>query len=138
MDLSTGTCNICTMLRDGEMVVIGNERMRYNMDKVALQVTRWHRNGSLDRGNFGLFCGIFDDRTGLSGWVFVVGRRLKSLILGLYTAGSRLCGIRLKVRFRNESVISAYAPTTDWDEEEKNAFYEPLKRECRRYTGTTC
>jgi hypothetical protein len=42
----------------------------------------------------------------------------------------RMCKIRFKGRFRNVTLISAYTPTEDSQEENKHAFHNQLHREC--------
>lgn len=43
-----------------------------------------------------------------------------------------MCKIRLKVRFRHLTFISAYAPTEEVIEDDNNAFYDILDRECSK------
>jgi exonuclease III len=44
----------------------------------------------------------------------------------------RMCKIRFKGRFRNVTLIPAYAPMDDSQEENKQAFYNQLHRECSK------
>ena len=44
----------------------------------------------------------------------------------------RLCRIRIRRKFRNLTIITAYAPTEDKGEEEKLEFYSKLERICSR------
>ena len=43
-----------------------------------------------------------------------------------------MCRIRNREKFRNLTIISAYAPTEDKGEEEKVEFYSKLERICSR------
>lgn len=43
-----------------------------------------------------------------------------------------MCKIRLRGRFRNVSIISAYAPTEEASDDEKITFYDRLDRECSK------
>jgi endonuclease/exonuclease/phosphatase family metal-dependent hydrolase len=43
-----------------------------------------------------------------------------------------MCKLRLKGRFRNLSFISAYAPKEDANDDDKNAFYDRLYKECAK------
>jgi exonuclease III len=43
-----------------------------------------------------------------------------------------MCKNRFKGSFRNVTLISAYAPTEDSQEENKHSFYNQLQRECSK------
>lgn len=57
-------------------------------------------------------------------------RGQRDSMLGWNPINNRLCTIRLKGKFRNISLISAYAPTEDHPDEEKDNFHDILAREC--------
>ena len=53
-------------------------------------------------------------------------------ILEWETVNDRLCSIKIRGKFRNLTIISAYAPTEDRGEEENLEFYSKLERICSR------
>jgi exonuclease III len=55
---------------------------------------------------------------------------VKQSFLSFEPLRDRMCKIRLKGRFRNLSFISAYAPTEEANDDEKNEFYDKLDKEC--------
>jgi len=63
---------------------------------------------------------------------FIISRKIKESILEWESVNNRLCRIRSRGKFKNLTIISAYAPTEDKGEEEKVDFYSKLKRICGR------
>jgi hypothetical protein len=63
-------------------------------------------------------------------------RAMKRSLLDLEPQNNRVCKIRLKGRFRNITGISAYAPTNDEDDQEKERFYENVEVVCNRIPKT--
>ena len=53
---------------------------------------------------------------------FYVDSRFLPNILHFVSVNNRLCWIRVHGKFRNYSIINAYAPTEDKDDEEKDNF----------------
>jgi exonuclease III len=60
----------------------------------------------------------------------MMNKTMKGSLLDFEPQNNRTCKIRLKGRFRNITVISAYAPTNDKDDQEKERFYENLEEVC--------
>jgi exonuclease III len=69
-----------------------------------------------------------ENRTGQYGAGFIISRKIKESILEWEPVNDRLCRIRIRGKFRNLTIISAYAPTEDKEEEEKVEFYSKLER----------
>ncbi|XP_071628707.1 craniofacial development protein 2-like [Temnothorax longispinosus] len=114
------------------MMEVAEEVLRYGLDVVALQEVRWKGNGRIDKKNYSMFYSGSETRTGQRGTGFIINSKMKKSYLGFEPLGEKMCKLRLKGRFRNLSIISAYAPTEDANEEEKNAFYDELDRECSK------
>ena len=55
---------------------------------------------------------------------FVVGSRLRELIIEWNPASEKLCYIRIRCKFYNYSLICAHAPTDESDDEVKDEFYD--------------
>lgn len=63
------------------------------------------------------------DRSGQKGTGFWVNKRRKGSILGFEAINERICKLRMKGKYNNISLISAYAPTETGDELEIDTFY---------------
>ena len=69
---------------------------------------------------------------------FVVADHLVDSLITFQPINERICYIRFKGNWYNHSFISAYAPTEEHDEDDKDAFYDDLESNCERpKTGPT-
>jgi exonuclease III len=59
----------------------------------------------------------------------MINNKMKKHLIGFEPTGERLCKIRFKGRFRNITILSAYAPTEGKDDAEKE-FYDLLSKTC--------
>jgi endonuclease/exonuclease/phosphatase family metal-dependent hydrolase len=62
----------------------------------------------------------------------MTNKTMKGSLLDFEPHSNGINKIRLKGRFRNITVISAYAPTNDEDEQKKENFYEDSEEVCNR------
>ncbi|XP_055385015.1 uncharacterized protein LOC129614453 [Condylostylus longicornis] len=129
-DLRLATWNIQTLLQAGKMQEIARETLKYGIDILALQEVRWQGNGTIKKSQYTFHYSGHTRRTGLYGTGFIVNNRIQKCILGFTPINERMSCIRIKGKFNNISIISAYAPTENADEEEKENFYENLSNLC--------
>lgn len=59
---------------------------------------------------------------------FVMSKRLKQLVIGYNPVNPRICCIRIKGKFFNYSIKNGHAPTEEKPDNEKEDYYEELKK----------
>jgi exonuclease III len=131
-DLIFGTWNVQTMLQLGKMTEIADEVLKLGIELVAIQEIRWQGHGEINKKNFTVIYSGPENQTGQYGTGFIISRKIKESILEYEPVNDRLCRIRIRGKFRNLSIISAYAHTEDKGEEEKVEFYSKFERICSR------
>lgn len=122
-DWKLGSWNVRTMLQAGKMQEIANEMLRFKLNVLALQEIRWKEAGKIDKLNYTLFFSGNAEKSGHAGTGFMISKDTRKLLLGFTPVNERLCSLRLKGKFNNVSIISAYAPTENADEDDKEHFY---------------
>ena len=121
--------------------LVAHELKRLNMDIVALSETRFPDEGQLQEAKAGytfFWKGLPKTEKRIHGVGFAVRTamldRLKELPVGI---SERLMTLRLEIaKNQHMSVISAYAPTLDADDEHKEAFYSALDLAISRTPAT--
>jgi hypothetical protein len=53
--------------------------------------------------------------------------KTKQSIIGFEPVSNRISKIRIKGKFYNMTIVNAYAPTEEADEEQKEIFYKEIK-----------
>ncbi|XP_071653719.1 uncharacterized protein [Temnothorax longispinosus] len=122
-----GTWNTRSLYRTGALKALCQETMRYRIDVLAVQETRWTGEGVYDTRTHTILHSGNKDRHEL-GVAFLVDRRFKDRILNFTAINERVCVIRLKTKFFNLSIINAHAETEEKDEVTKDNFYSGLEQ----------
>ena len=66
------------------------------------------------------------ERQGEYGVGFIVAKKMRNYCMGFKPINEIMCKLRIRGKFYNLTLISAYAPTEDAQDEVKEQFYEEL------------
>lgn len=124
-----GTWNVRSMLMAGKMTEVAREMKRYNIEILALQEIRWSGQGAVDKKEYTLYYSG-NEKQGRNGTGFMISETVRGRVISFRAINGRLSYIRIENKQANISVVNAYAPTEDADEEEKVEFYEKLEEIC--------
>uniref|UniRef100_A0A8D8W2L6 Craniofacial development protein 2 n=1 Tax=Cacopsylla melanoneura TaxID=428564 RepID=A0A8D8W2L6_9HEMI len=131
-ELTMATWNVLTLKQPGKMQEVANEMKKHRIDLIAIQEVRWQGKGRIDKPEFSLIYSGQERNTGLYGTGFLVNKSIRKSIMEYEATNERLCRLRLKGKFRNITVICAYAPTNVDDVYNKESFYEQLDDLCQK------
>jgi hypothetical protein len=95
------------------MEEIEDEFKKYNIQRTALQEVRWPQDGWIKKKNYTLLYSGLKSFIGLFFTGFLITGRATQCILSFERINKRMCKLRIKGKFYNMTIISAYAPTED-------------------------
>jgi exonuclease III len=116
------------MLKPGRLQEIALQMLEINLQIVAVQEIIWKGYAKIKKDKYIIYYSCAEDNTGYAGTRFIVRKDIDKDVLGLEPYNERLCGLRIRGKFHNITIISAYAPTEDKDEALKEQFYEDLQK----------
>lgn len=127
-NLVTGTWNVRTLFASGKVDELEHELAGYQWDIVGLAETRWTGMGETrtNGGNKIWFSG--HDSKHQHGVAFIVNKKTIGSVLGCAPLSCRLISIRLSAKPNNITIMQVYAPTTDYDDQDIEEFYEQLEK----------
>uniref|UniRef100_A0A8D8SCW7 Craniofacial development protein 2 n=1 Tax=Cacopsylla melanoneura TaxID=428564 RepID=A0A8D8SCW7_9HEMI len=131
-DLTIATWNVLTLRQAGKMQEVANEMKKFKIDLIAMQEVRWQGKGKLDKKEYSLIYSGPEENTGQRGTGFLINQTIKKSIMEYEAINDRICRLRLKGKFRNITIISAYAPTEVSNMNDKETFYEELDTVCNK------
>ena len=134
-DVRICTWNVRTLSkRTGADVQLADVLKKYKADVTAIQEMRWIGQGWEKRDTCDIYYSGHASKREF-GCGFIVGKRLRHLVLRFRAVNERIATIRIKAKFFNISLICAHAPTEDKDDDTKDIFYELLEDTYDRCPG---
>ena len=122
-----GTWNVRTLREAGKLDELTHEMNRYRWNILGLCEVRWKSIGetSTQEGHKLYFSGRDDKQK--QGVAFLIHKNTVNCVMGCRPISSRLITIRLRATPFNITIIQAYAPTSDYDDDDVEDFYEQLQ-----------
>ena len=122
-----GTWNVRTLREAGKLDELTHEMNRYRLKYLGLCEVRWKSIGetSTQEGHKLYFSGRDDKHK--QGVGFFIHKNTMNCVMGCRPISSRLITIRLRATPFNITIIQAYAPTSEYDDDDVDDFYEQLQ-----------
>ena len=126
-NINIGTWNVRTLREHGKVEELTHEMNRYCWNILGLCEVRWKNMGetSTHEGHKLYYSGRDDKHQ--HGVGILVHKDTVNCVMGCRPISSRLITIRLKATPFNINIIQAYAPTSDYSDEDIEDFYEQLQ-----------
>nr|XP_005287405.2 amphiphysin [Chrysemys picta bellii] len=125
-NITIDTRNVRTLRQIGKLKEFTYEMEQYIWHLLGISEVRWKNFGEIliEEGHVLYYIG--EDKH-VNGAGFLVHKDIKNSVLGCRPMSSRLISIRLKAVLFNITVVQVYAPTTDYDDEQFEDFYNQLQ-----------
>ena len=120
--LNIGTWNVRTMSQVGKTKQIVNEMSNYNIDILGVAEARWTGFGEMNTSDKYHILYSGDDTKHEKGVAIIMSEKAKKSLLDWQPVNNRIIKANFFSKFAKLTVIQAYAPTNDADEETKTEF----------------
>jgi hypothetical protein len=78
--MSTGTCNVLTLLKPGKMQELAGQINRIRLDVVAIQEIRWSGAGLIQKTDFSLYYSGANNNTDQAANGFLIQNKMQTCI----------------------------------------------------------
>ncbi|XP_062609792.1 craniofacial development protein 2-like [Saccostrea cucullata] len=126
--IRVGCWNVRTLYQAGKLAQAVNEMKQYNLSLMAMSEVRWTGTGKqrLNSGEVIIWSGRSDNNHH-EGVALLVSHKVANTVIQWKPINERLLYVRLNSRYTKVSIVSAYAPTDNAEEEAKDNFYSSLQ-----------
>ena len=119
------TWNVRNMNR-GKLEVVMAKMDRIGLQLLGVSEMRWSGCGQVQIDNFTVLY-VGHDKLRRNGVAFIMNRHASRCMLGYNAVSKRLISVCQQAKLMNLTLIQAYAPTSDADEEEREEVYNCLE-----------
>lgn len=123
-----GTWNVRTLNQMGKIKELCHELENYQWAVLGLCEARWKNTGELQTDDGHTFYYSGDKERCVHGVAFLVNKEYKNFVIGCQPVSSRIMKIRIRATPLNLTIIQVYAPTTDYDDDQIEEFYQQLQQ----------
>ena len=127
LGLTIGTWNVRTLNQTGRVHELTHELKRYKWDIIGLAEVRWTGFGETNTEDGHKIWYSGEEMLHQHGVGFIVRKEIVPSIISCTPVSSRLISIRVSSKPQNITIIQAYAPTSDYDDDQVEEFYENLE-----------
>ena len=99
---------------------------RVNVDMLGIRELKWNRMGEFNSDDHYIYC-CGQESLRRNGVAIIVNKRVQNAVLGCNLKNDRIISFCLQGKPFNITVIQAYAPASNAEEEEVEWFYEDLQ-----------
>ncbi|XP_005091763.2 craniofacial development protein 2-like [Aplysia californica] len=126
-NISIGTWNVRTLRTAGKLEELTYEMDRYQWAVLGLCEVRWKKFGKITtHEGHKLYLRGEEDKH-MNGFGFFIHKDIVNTVMGCRPISRRLITIRLRAVPFNITIIQAYAPTSDYDEQAVEGFYDQIQ-----------
>ena len=112
-------------MNQGKLEVVKQEMARVNIDILGIGELRWPEMGKFNSDDHIYYCGQESLRR--NGVAITVKKRVRNAVLGCSLKNDKMISIRFHGKPFNNTVIQAYALTSNAEEAEVERFFEDLQ-----------
>jgi len=116
-----------TLFKPGKLQELMDEIAKTQIEILALQEVRWPSKGQTNKKDYLFYYSGTKEKTGQAGTGFLFMKKMQKHLINFELRKEKLCKIRIKGKYKNITLINAYAPTKDKTEEIKEQFYDDLQ-----------
>ena len=98
---------------------------RVNVDILRINELKWTGMGEFNSDDHYIYCGQESLRR--NGVAIMVNKRVQNAVLGCNLKKDRMISVHFQGKQSNTTVIQAYAPTSNAEEDKAERFYEDLQ-----------
>ncbi|GFR82568.1 endonuclease-reverse transcriptase [Elysia marginata] len=128
--ISISTYNTRSLSHEDDLERLQEQLINFKLDIVGLSETKRKGEGLLELRNRRWIyeAGKTEDAPNAKGLALLINNNMKNFVEGFQRHSERIISFQIKLKGESLKVIQVYAPTSDYEDTEIEAFYEDLAK----------